>query len=41
MTMQKTVLSNLALDCQLANETFSMARVTNIFMRADQVEATT
>ena len=40
LTMQKTELTNLALDCQLANETFSMARVINIFERADQQDDT-
>jgi hypothetical protein len=40
LTMQKTELTNLALDCQLANETFSMARVINIFERADQADDT-
>ena len=40
LTMQQTELTNLALDCQLANEQFSMTRVINIFERADQVDDT-
>jgi hypothetical protein len=39
-TMQKTELTNLSLDCGLANETFSQTRVINIFERADQVDDT-
>ena len=40
MTMQQTELQNLALDCQLSSEQFSMTRVINIFKRADQVDDT-
>jgi hypothetical protein len=40
MTMQQTELQNLALDCGLSNEQFSMTRVINIFKRADQVDDT-
>ena len=40
LTMQQTELQNLALDCGLSSETFSMTRVINIFKRADQVDDT-
>ena len=40
MTMQQTELVDLALDCELTSESFSMARVQNIFERADQVDDT-
>ena len=36
--MQKSELTNLALDCGIASEAFPMARVINIFERADQVD---
>ena len=39
-TMQQTELQNLALDCGLSSEQFSMTRVINIFARADQVDDT-
>jgi len=39
-TMQKTELTNLSLDCGLANEDFSQTRVISIFERADQVDDT-
>ena len=37
-TMQQSELINLALDCGIASEAFPMARVINIFERADQVD---
>ena len=40
LTMQQTELQNLAMDCQLSNEAFSMTRVINIFERADQIDDT-
>ena len=39
-TMQKTEFTNLSLDCGLANESFSQARVTGCFERANQVDDT-
>ena len=39
-TMQVNELTNLALDCGIASETFPMTRVINIFERADQVDGT-
>jgi len=39
-TMQQSELINLALDCGIASEAFPMARVINIFERADQVDDT-
>ena len=36
-TMQKTELTNLSLDCGLANEEFTQTRVINVFERANQV----
>lgn len=35
LTMQQTELTNLALDCALATETFPMARVQGVFARSD------
>ena len=40
LTMQKTELTNLALDCELCNASFSDARLTTIYERADQVDDT-
>jgi len=39
-TMQQIELTNLALDCGIASETFPMARVIQCFERADQVDDT-
>ena len=38
-TMQQTELTNLALDCGLATDSFPMARVQGIFERSDQADA--
>merc|ERR1719305_1359682 len=40
LTMQKTELTNLALDCELCNAQFTDARLTTIYERADQVDDT-
>ena len=40
LTMQKTELTNLALDCELCNAQFSDAKLTTIYERADQVDDT-
>ena len=39
-TMQQTELVDLAIDCGLTGEGFPMARVQNVFERADQVDDT-
>ena len=38
--MQKTELTNLALDCELCNSQFTDARLTTLYERADQVDDT-
>ena len=40
LTMQKTELTNLALDCELCIAQFTDANVTTIYERADQVDDT-
>ena len=40
MTMQKTEVTNLALDCELCNAQFTDARLTTLYERADQVDDT-
>ena len=40
MTMQKTEVTNLALDCELCNASFTDAKLGTLFERADQVDDT-
>ena len=40
MTIQQTEFTTFALDCGLMNDSFSTARINNIFTRADQVDDT-
>ena len=40
LNMQKTELTNLALDCELCNAQFTDAKLISLFLRADQVDDT-